>query len=188
MPVLRRVLALIFVLAFGSFAQAQVVHRTNVPAGDATPTGGSFSIHFPIASSDVEMKAEDSGYPTAIVYMLTGVDDGGTRFTATETPFGGFTPKPMEAFMDGTKQRPGAVVSDVHRDNAGGLDRLSFALTGPEGGYYFRMIRSVDTQYMLVVQFPESQRAATTPMKDDFFSSFKIVGKTPMLAPAPAGK
>jgi hypothetical protein len=184
MPVHRCVLALIFVVVLGSFAQAQVVHRTNIPAGDVTPTGGSFSIHFPIASSDVEMKAEDSGYPTAIVYMLTGMDAGGTRFTATETPFGGFTPKPMEAFMDSTKQRPGAVVSDVHRDSEGGTERLSFALTGPEGGYYFRMIRSVDTQYMLVVQFLESQRDAATPMKDDFFSSFKIVGK----APAPAGK
>jgi hypothetical protein len=185
MPAFRCVLALVFVFALGGFAQAQVVHRSNVPAGDASPTGGSFSVHFPIAFSDVEMKAEDSGYPTAIVYMLTGLANGGTRFTATETPFGGFTPKPMEEFMEGTKKRPGAVVSDVQRDSSGGMDRLSFTLTGPEGGYYFRMIRSGDTQYMLVVQFPESQRDAATGMKDDFFGSFKIVGGK---ASAPAGK
>ncbi len=184
MPVFRYVLAMIFVFALGGFAQAQVVHRANVPPGDATPTDGSFSIHFPIAFNDVEMKAEESGYPTTVVYMLTGLGDTGTRFTATETSFAGFEPKPMEAFMEGAKQRRGAVVSDVHRDSSGGMEMLSFALTGPEGGYYFRMIRANNSQYMLVVQFPESQRDAATGMKDDFFSSFKIVGK----AAAPAGK
>jgi hypothetical protein len=169
MPFLRSMLAIIFVLALSDFAQAQVVHRSNVPPGDATPTGGSFSIHFPIAFSDVEMKAEESGYPTAIVYMLTGMGDGGTRFTATETPFAGFKPKPMEEFMEATKQRSGAVVSEVHRDGLGGMDMLSFALTGPEGGYYFRMIRAGETQYMLVVQFPESQRDAATENEGRFF-------------------
>jgi hypothetical protein len=183
--VLAAIIALATVAIACGPAHAQVVHRSNVPAGDATSTGGSFSIHFPIAFSDVELKAEDKGYPAAIVYMLTGVDDGGTRFTATETPFGGLKPKPMEEFMESTKNRPGAVVSDVHRDDVGGMDRLSFALTGPEGGYYFRMIRSGDSQYMLVVQFPESQRDAATGMKDDFFNSFKIAGGKVL---APAGK
>ncbi len=84
MTSLRSVLAVIFVLAMGVSAQAQIVPRANVPAGDASPTGGSFSVHFPIAFSDVEMKAEENGSPTAIVYMLTGVNDGGTRFSATE--------------------------------------------------------------------------------------------------------
>jgi hypothetical protein len=91
----------------------------------------------------------------------------------------------MEDFMASTKQRPGAIVSDVHRDNSGGMDTLTFALTAPEGGYYFRMVRANDIQYMLVVQFPETQRDVATGMKDDFFGSFKLAGGK---AAAPAGK
>ncbi len=185
MTSLRSVLAVIFVLAMGVSAQAQIVPRANVPAGDASPTGGSFSVHFPIAFSDVEMKAEENGSPTAIVYMLTGVNDGGTRFSATETPFAGLQPKPMEEFMESTKLRHGAVVSDMQRDSSGGVERLSFALTAPEGGYYFRMIRAGERQYMLVVQFPEEQRDVATGMKDGFFNSFKITGGN---VPAAAGK
>ncbi len=87
--------------------------------------------------------------------------------------------------MESTKLRHGAVVSDMQRDSSGGVERLSFALTAPEGGYYFRMIRAGERQYMLVVQFPEEQRDVATGMKDGFFNSFKITGGN---VPAAAGK
>ena len=43
-------------LLLGTTADAQVVHRADVPAGYATPTGGTFSIRFPIPYSDLEKK------------------------------------------------------------------------------------------------------------------------------------
>ncbi len=49
MTAFRCMLAIIFIFAVCGSAHAQVMHRTNVSAGDATPTGGSFSIHFPVA-------------------------------------------------------------------------------------------------------------------------------------------
>jgi hypothetical protein len=176
MTAFRSMLAIIFIFAVCGSAHAQVMHRTNVPAGDATPTGGSFSIHFPVAFSDAELKAEEAGSPTAIVFMLTGADSDRIRFTATETPFPGIQPKPMEDFMESVKQRPGAAVTDVHRESSNGQEILSFSLAGPEGGYYFRMVRANNSQYMQVVQFPETRRDKAAGMKEDFFNSFKLTG------------
>jgi hypothetical protein len=51
-----------------------------------------------------------------------------------------------------------------------------------EGGYYSRMIRAGERQYMLVVQCPEERRDAATAMTDDFFNSFKISGNGPAAA------
>jgi hypothetical protein len=168
-------LPIAFTLALAGPAHAQVVHRTDVPAGDATPTGGSFSIHFPVSFNDFEARAEEPGSPTAIVMMLTGIADG-IRFSATETPYADFAPRPMEDFMESVKKRPGAAVADIHRYTSGNMEILSFALTAPESGYYFRMMRANKVQYMQVVQFPEAQRAQATAMKDDFFNSFKLTG------------
>jgi hypothetical protein len=43
-----------------------------------------------------------------------------------------------------------------------------------DGGYYFRVIRANNVQYMQVVQFFESARDKATGMRDDFFNSFKL--------------
>ena len=175
MIALRLAATLAFALFVAAPVQAQTIHRTNVPAGDATPTGASFSIRFPIPFNDVEMRADDPDNPPVIVRMLTGKTTEGIRLSATETPFlPGQPPKPMGAFMEATKRRPGAVVSDAQHEQKDGMDILSFALNDASGGTYFRMVRANDAQYMQVIQFPESQRAEATAMKDDFFGSFKI--------------
>jgi hypothetical protein len=171
---LRIAALIVAALAFAAPAHAQTVYRSDVPAGDAAPTGGSFSIRFPIPFTDVELRADDPDAPTAIVRTLTGADSEGIRFTAVEMPYMGQHPKPMESFMNSVKKRPGAEVSDVRREQNGDMEILSFLLTAPEGGYYFRLVRTNEAQFMQVVQFPEVQRGKATEMKDDFFSSFRI--------------
>lgn len=155
-------------------ANAQTVYRKDVPAGVATPTNGTFSIRFPVTFSDVELKAEDPPAPPAIVRMLTGLDSDGVRFSATETPMLGLEPRPMEDFMAAMKQRPGAAVSDVHRESKDGTEILSFTLAEATGGYFFHVVRAGKTQYMQVVQFPETARPQAAAARHDFFNSFKI--------------
>jgi hypothetical protein len=171
------VFALVLLGGLSASASAQTVNRTNVPAGEAAPTGGTFSIRFPTAFSDVEAraKADTPDGVDAIVRMLTGMSGDGIRFSATETPFvPGQQPQPMEDFMQAAKQRPRAVVTDVRRERQDDMEILSFALDDFKGGTYFHIVRTKDAQYMQVIQFPESQRDKAAAMKDDFFGSFKI--------------
>jgi hypothetical protein len=172
----RFLAALVFavVLAATAPADAQTVYRKDIPAGVATPTNGTFSVRFPITFSDVELKAEDPPAPPAIVRMVTGLDSNGVRLSATETPMLGLEPRPMEDFMAAMKQRPGAAVSDVHRESKDGTEILSFALADASGGYFFHIVRANKTQYLQVIQFPETARAQAVAMRDDFFNSFKI--------------
>ena len=76
--------------------------------------------------------------------------------------------------MAAMKQRPGATVSDVHRESKDGTEILSFALADASGGYFFHVVRAGKTQYMQVIQFPETARALATAVRADFFNSFKI--------------
>jgi hypothetical protein len=174
--VFRLAAALVLALVLGAPVHAQTVHRKDVPAGEATPTGGSFSIRFPVAFADVEMRADDPPAPPAIVRMLTGLNSDGVRFSATEMPMiAGVKPQPMEEFMAATKKRPSAAISDVHRDSTPGAEILSFALTDGSGGYFFRLVRTNGAQYMQVIQFPETERRQAAAVRDDFFASFKII-------------
>jgi hypothetical protein len=184
MASIRCALTVLLVVVTSVVAQAQVIHRKNVPAGDATPDGGSFSIHFPVAFNDVEVNAQDpnAGVPAITLFMLTGADSDRIRLSATEASLEGLAAKPMEDFMSGVRQQAGATVTDIRRDSSGGQETLSFALNVSDGGYYFRIVRANKIQYMQVVQFPESVRDKAARMKDDFFDSFKIIDK------APAGK
>jgi hypothetical protein len=174
--IFRFLAALVFaaIVAAPATGQAQTVYRKDIPAGVATPTNGTFSIRFPITFSDVELKAEDPPAPPAIVRMVTGLDSDGVRLSATETPMLGLEPRPMEDFMEAMRQRPGAAVSDVHRESKDGMEILSFTLAEASGGYFFHVIRANKTQYLQVIQFPEAARAQAAAVRDDFFNSFKI--------------
>jgi len=169
-------LATAFVLALTVIApaQAQTVYRKDVPAGVATPTGGTFSIDFPVAYMDSEMRADDPPAPPAIIRLLTGMNSDRVRFSASEMPMIVQNAKPMESFMEATKQRPGAVVSDMQRESHDGIEILAFSLADASGGYFFRVERANNIQYMQVIQFPETERAQATAVRDDFFGSFKI--------------
>jgi hypothetical protein len=166
--------AVLLALTVTASARAQpIMHRTAVAAGEATPTDGSFSIRFPVAFNDIELRAEDPAAPTLVVRMLSGTNGEGLRFSATETPLPE-QPLPIDAFMEAAGKRPGASVSDIDHEQKDGIEIQSFSLTDAKGGNYFRLIRAKATQYMLVVQFPEASRQQATGMKDDFFGSFRM--------------
>jgi hypothetical protein len=167
------VLAPLLAIVLAAPAGAQTVYRKDVPAGEATPTNGTFSIRFPVSFTDAEMKATDPPAPPVVIHMLTGAN-GDIRFSASETAMLGLEPRPMEDFMTATSQRPGAIVSDPQHDNKDGLETLSFELEDISGGYFFRMIRHNNIQYMQVIQFPKTARAEAAAVRDDFFGSFKI--------------
>jgi hypothetical protein len=155
-------------------AQAErITHRTAVPAGDATPTNGSFSIRFPIACNDIELTVEDPQRPALVVHVLSGINDEALRFSATETPVQG-PPKPLDTLLEAAKNRHGVTVTDIKREQDGGTETLSFALTEPKEGSFFRSIRTKTTGYVLVVQFPNAMDGTASRMKDEFFNSFKI--------------
>jgi len=168
---LRFLAAAVFALVLAAPAAAQLVYHKDMPAGDATPTNGTFSIRFPVTFADTEMKA--STLPV-IVRMLTGTNSDNIRFSASETEMLGPEPLPMEDFIKATAQRPGAVVSDEHHETKDGMDVLSFELEDNIGGYFFRMMRHNSIQYMQIIQFPKDQRAAADAMRGDFFGSFKL--------------
>jgi hypothetical protein len=171
---LRFALATVWALSFAAPLHAQpVMHRASVAAGEAIPTGGTFSVQFPTAFSDAEMKVQDPNSPDLVVHLLSGIGEG-IRFSATETPMPE-APLPIDLFMKAAEKRPGATVSDVSHEERDGSTILSFSLTEPNRGTYFRLIRANAIQYMLVVQFPDVLRGQAAAMKDDYYSSFKII-------------
>jgi hypothetical protein len=76
--------------------------------------------------------------------------------------------------MESAKTRPGTTVSEINREQIGDMETLSFALTEPKGGSFFRQIRAKGTEYVLVIQFPEALRSKASLLKDGYFGSFKI--------------
>jgi hypothetical protein len=171
---LLRLVAVIAVTVVSAAHAEPIVHRSAVPAGEAVATGGSFSITFPIAFRDIEVRTEDPPAPTAVTHLLTGLDPEGLRVSAMEMT-GIDHPPPIEGVMEGAaKARPGTTVSDVSRAENGEMTTLSFALTEPKGGSYFRVIRTPHAQYLLVIQFPEAIRSRAVLAKDDYFGSFKL--------------
>jgi hypothetical protein len=171
---LRFLAAVVLAVVLATSAEAQAVYRKDVPAGEATPTDGTFSIRFPVPFTDAEMKAGDPPAPPVVIHMLTGANSDNVRFSASETAMLGLEPRPMEDFMTATGRRPGAVVSDPQHDTKDGVETLSFELEDSSGGYFFRMIRHNNIQYMQVIQFPKTERAQAAAVRDDFFGSFKL--------------
>jgi hypothetical protein len=170
----RLAAAIVLTVLSAIAAQAEpILHRSAVAAGEAVPTGGSFSILFPIAFSDVEIRAEDPPAPTLVTHLLMGLNSEGLRVSAMEMSGPEIT-KPIDGLMETAKTRPGTTVSEISRAKTGDMETLSFALTEPKGGSFFRQIRAKGTEYTLVIQFPEAIRNKATLLKDGYFGSFKI--------------
>ena len=174
MTIIRLVAAIVVTVVSAMSAHAEpIMHRSAVAAGEAAPTDGSFSILFPIAFNDVELRTEDPPAPTLVMHLLMGVDSEGLRISAMETS-GREIAAPIDGLMETAKTRPGTTVSDISRAQTGDMATLSFALTEPKGGSYFRVIRTKGREYVLVIQFPEAIRSKAVLVKDGYFGSFKI--------------
>jgi hypothetical protein len=173
----RLVAALVFAFGIGVPAHGQTINRVDVPAGDATPTGASFTIRMPVEYADVELRADDPPNPAAVARSVTGVTGDRIRFTVSETPIPeGVQPKPIEDFMNALKAKSAvAELLDVHREQSGTTETLAFTLIDiAGGGNYFDVVRTDKAQYVLLIQFHREQRDKAAAMKDDFFGSFKI--------------
>ena len=103
-----------------------------------------------------------------------GVDREGLRFSVTETRVRQPLP-PIDSFLETAKNRPDAVASDVRHEQKDDMEILSFSLREPKQEYFFRVLRNKTTGYVLVVQSPAELRSKAAGMKDEFFSSFKVV-------------
>ncbi len=176
---LLRAAAIAAAMLLGAAAHAQTVLRSNLPAGDATPTGASFSVQMPVAYSDVELQATDPSNPTLVVRMVTGASKDGVKFSASEIRFlPGVERKPLEDFMKGLKANPFAALVDVRLDRSGGRETLSFLLIDiAAGGNFFDVVRTDQAQYTLTVQFHRAQRDEAAAAKDGFFNSFKLTSR-----------
>jgi hypothetical protein len=177
MIISRFATAILFWSTLAAVAHSQVINRANVPPGDATPTGGTFSIRFPIPFIDMAERGDRFGAdPDMMVHMVTGITNTGIRLSAAELPDPNGQLAPVDTFMDNLKQRlgAGAVLSDVSRDRKEKMEVVSFVLAAHQRGFYFRVIRVEGSQYILLVQFPEGQRDTATEMKEAFFGSFSL--------------
>lgn len=175
----RLIAAVAAALAIAAPAHARVVHRADVPAGEATPTGASFSVRMPVAYNDVEVQAEDPSKSPVSLRMVTGRTPDRIIFSASELTFApGPPPKPLDDFVNDLKQNSAvAGIFDVQRKQAGGSAALAFTLIDiAGGGSFFDVIRTDKAQYTLTVQFRHEQRYQAAAMKDDFFNSFKLTG------------
>jgi len=166
-------IVLIVVSAVAARAEEPIIYRSSVAAGEAAPTGGSFSVIFPVAFTDAEVRTEDPPEPTFVTHLLTGHDSDGLSVSAMEMSGPKVIP-PIDDVMNSAKARSGATVSNINHTQTDDMATLSFALTEPKGGSYFRVIRANGTQYMLVIQFPEAIRDKAVAMKDGYFGSFRI--------------
>jgi hypothetical protein len=161
-----------FALALAFSAQAQTILRGNdFPPGEATPANRSFSIRFPVSYREIAHTGEIRE-AALDVHILTGVSPEGLRFSASERPLQQPVP-PIDSFLETTKRRPDAIASDVKHEQVDGMEILSFTLSEPKQEYFFRVMRSKTTGYLLAVQFPIELRSKAMEMKDGFFSSFK---------------
>jgi hypothetical protein len=129
--------AIILTVLSATATQAEpILDRSAVAAGEAVPTGDSFSIRFPIAFADMEIRAEDPSASTVVTHLLTGINVEGLRVSAMETSGPEMT-KPIDGLMESAKTRPGTTVSDVSRAQTSDMETLPFALSEPKGGSFF---------------------------------------------------
>jgi hypothetical protein len=160
-------------------AHAQTVLRSDLPAGEATPTGASFSVHMPVVYSDEELPSNDAAN-SAIVRMVTGATGDGVKFSASETASPpGAERQPLDGFMKALKENPFvAALVDVRHQQSGGRETLTFTLIDiAAGGNFFDVVQTDQARYMLTVQFHRAQRDEAAAMKNDFFNSFKLTGQ-----------
>ncbi len=73
---------------------------------------------------------------------------------------------------------PANKVLNVNRQSKGGVDTLSFSVTGPSSSAHLRYMRIKRTLYILTIEFPNAYREIVATTKDKFFGSFKLKTKS----------
>lgn len=172
---LLAVLAALAISAFLALTTARAgtdVHRADVPAGKASPTGGSFTIDMPVPFYDIEITVDDGGKGHEVSYLLTGRSPEGVKFAAMEL----HVPppeKPITSLIDDMKRRPGAVVTEVAHSEENGVATVALRVEDAGRGVYMRLIRTPTTGYSQFVEYPIAARAQAAAQQATFFGSFR---------------
>jgi hypothetical protein len=173
---------IIFACATANAQQPKLeMHRVGVSADDGTgwhpavSTKGTFSIRLPIPFNDFTTHDARTG---EVSHAVGGKSSEGIKFMAVEIPVTAATPTDLAAIPKSFSSNPANKVTDVSRQAKDGTDILSFSVTGPASTAHFRYIKLKGMLYTLSIEFPNAYREAVAAMKDKFFGSFKLKGKS----------
>ena len=157
------------------------MRRVGVSANDgsgwhpAVSTKGAFSIRLPIPFNDFTTHDLRTG---EVSHAVGGKSSEGIKFMAVEIPVTKKTPDDLGAIPKSFSSNPANKVSDVSRQTKDGADILSFSVTGPASTAHFRYIMVEGVLYTLSIETPNAHREEVAAMKDKFFGSFKLRGKS----------
>jgi hypothetical protein len=182
---LARVVSLALVILASAVAQAQQpkleMHRVGVSADDgsgwhpAVSTKGSFSILMPIPFNDFTTRDAGTGEVSQVV---GGKSSEGIKFSAVELPLTAKTPDDLGAIPKSFSSSPANKVTDVIHNTRDSMDTLSFSVANAASSVHVRYIRVKDALYILTIESPNAYREVVASMKDKFFGSFKLKGKS----------
>jgi hypothetical protein len=184
-----RLLAMVFSLAVIIFActtaKAQQpkleMHRVGVNADDgsgwhsAVSTKGAFSVRLPIPFNDFTTRDATTG---EVTHAVGGKSSEGIKFMVAEVPVTAKTPDDLSVIPKSFASNSASKVSDISRQTKDGADALSFSVTGPASTAHFRYIKVNGLLYTLSIETPNAYRETVAAMKDKFFGSFKLKGKS----------
>jgi hypothetical protein len=179
---LASVLSLALVATTSATAEPKVeMHRLGVNADDgsgwhpAVSTKGSFSVLMPVPFND--FMVGDAGADDTI-HGIGGKSSEGIKFTAFEVRITAKTPVDLAAIPKTFSSKPANKVSDVSRNSRDDFDSLSFSVASSATTGHIRYIRTKDALYALTIESPNAHRDLAAEIKDRFFESFKLKGKS----------
>jgi hypothetical protein len=185
LPILRLLasaLSLALMVSTSATAEPKLeMHRLGVNVDDgsgwypAVSTKGSFSILMPIPFNDFMTRDSGTG---DVIHGIGGKSSEGIKFTAVEVPVTAKTPVDLAAIPKSFSSNPANKVSDVSRNTRDDADSLSFSVASSATTAHIRYIKMKDALYTLTIEYPNAQRDLVAEIKDKFFGSFKLKGKS----------
>jgi hypothetical protein len=190
--VLIGVAAIYSVVKFGeSFTQPNLspektqmeMHRLQVqtPSGSdwylAESTHGSFSVLIPIPFNDFTVTENDPHLGTIKTYTVGAKSAEGIKFSATETPI---IPNRTPDRLDELPQKLASrcqKVSEIVEAAFSGWSSISFAVSGTETGAYLRYVKTQNSLFVVILEYPNTYRSEAAALKSRFLDSLQI--KTP---------
>ena len=181
-------LPLLLVTLPGVTARAQQpkleMHRAGVDSKDpsgwhlAVSTKGSFSVRMPIPFNDFTVRSTDPKTGEEVTHVIGGKSSEGIKLTAVETPSAAAKSAPgLDKILTDFSAKPRSKVSDVQRAAKGDVDTLSFSVSGAQTSAHIRYIKTKSATYVLTIEFPNANRDDVAGVREEFFGSFKTVGR-----------
>jgi hypothetical protein len=178
-------MALIMLPAVAARAQQPKLemHRAGVASEDpsgwhlAVSTKGSFSVRMPIPFNDFTVLSTDPKTGAEVTHGIGGKSSEGIKLSAVEIPASAKSAPNLEKILVEFSAKPGNKVTDVRRASKGGVDTLSFSISGAQTSAHVRYIKTKSATYSLTVEFPNAHRSDVAGISGEFFDSFKTKTK-----------